>query len=912
MIGTKLGPYEITAQIGEGGMGLVFKAKDFQLGREVALKVLPEGLTADPERLARFEREAKLLASLNHPNIAQIYGLETSGASPALVMELVEGPTLADRLAQGSLSIDESLSIARQIAEALEEAHEKGIVHRDLKPQNVKASIEGKVKVLDFGLAKAMEPAGAASGSGSPSGGAVNLTHSPTLTSPALGTMQGVILGTAAYMSPEQARGGAVDKRADIWAFGVVLWEMLTGRRLFASDTVSDTLAGVLRQEVDLGALPAEVPPAIRRLLRRCLERSPKNRLHDIADARIVLDEVLSGRDAAEAPSASVEVGETPGRRLRLAALAVVLLAVGVAAGWLLRPRAPAVSAPDSRWTLALPDGYSLSTADVPQLALSRDGKELAAVVVGENGVSQLLVRRSDEFEPRLLDGSEGAVAPFFSPDGDWVGFFRDDALMKIPVGGGPSVRLASLTNQSRGGTWSTDGWIYFVGGFAEALSRVPENGGKVEAVTQLDAKRAERTHRWPEVLPDGGAVLFTCDTQASTEYYDDARIEAVRPATGERTVLIEGASQARYAPGGHLVFARGGSLYSVSLDPRTLEVRGSPVVVAQGVATNVGSGAVQFAIAQSGAALWSPGGLSASYGVVWVDRKGVESPVDIPPGPYNELSLSPDGTRLALVGGPGGISDLWVADLGRGALTRLTSGVQVRSPTWSPDGTRIAYGAVMEGAGEGRMRIDWRPADGSRGAETLVKESPGAYPSSFTPDGKVLIFDQYQDAANNRSTVLALPVGGGGHARALTEGPYANTAGVVSPDGRWLAYVSDESGQSNIYVRPYPEGPGRWQISTLLGVEPHWSRDGRELFYRVDAVLYRVAIDTSHGFSAGRPERYLDRVASGGEVKSYSFSPDGSRLFTLRTPEGSGARRVLYLDLGFARRLDSLAAGKR
>ena len=332
--------------------------------------------------------------------------------------------------------------------------------------------------------------------------------------------------------------------------------------------------------------------------------------------------------------------------------------------------------------------------------------------------------------------------------------------------------------------------------------------------------------------------------------------------------------------------------------------------MVAQGVATNVGSGAVQFSIAQSGAALWSPGGLSASYGVVWVDRKGVESPVDIPPGPYNELSLSPDGTRLALVGGPGGISDLWVADLARGALTRLTSGEHVRTPTWTPDGTRLAYAIVLEGAGEGRMRIDWRPADGSRGPETLVKEGAGAYPSSFTPDGRTLVYEQFEDAS--ASTILALPVSGGGRARALTEGPHAHTAGSVSPDGHWLAYVSDESGQSNIYVRPYPEGPGRWQISTLVGVEPHWSHDGRELYYRADAVLYRVSIETSRGFTAGRPERFLDRVSSGSEIHSYSFSPDGSRLVTLRTPEGSGARRVLYLDLGFASRLDSSAGGKR
>jgi len=904
-IGSRVGSYEITAKLGEGGMGEVFRARDTKLDRDVAIKVLPAAFTEDAERLARFEREAKLLAQLQHSSIAAIYGMEDSGSARALVMELVEGPTLADRLAEGPLALEESLAIARQVAEALEEAHAKGIIHRDLKPQNVKAPAGGKVKVLDFGLAKAMDPA--ASSSGGPVTASPTLMNSPTLT--AAGTQLGVILGTAAYMSPEQAKGLAVDERADVWAFGVTLYEMLVGGSLFAGETVGDTLAAVIRKDVDLEQLPESTPPALRRLVRRCLERNPRNRLHSIADARIVLEEVLAGRDPEPAGAPELAAPRAP-RRVRALAVALLLLALGAAGGWLLRRGGAPETAAESRWMLALPEGLRLSTDDRPQLALSRDGRLQVAVVVDESGVSQLLVRSSDEFEPHLLRGAEGGTSPFFSPDGDWIAFFRDAALVKVPVGGGPTIELTKLAAGSRGGTWGSDGWIYFSGGWAAPLSRVAETGGEVEEVTRLDETRRERTHRWPEALPGGETVLFTCDTAGSTEYYDDARIEAVVPSTGERRVLVEGASQARYAPGGHLVFARGGSLYAVGFDPRSLEVRGAPVEVARGVATNVGSGAVQFALSGTGAAIWAPGGVTASYRVVWIDGAGVESPVDVPSAPYNELALSPDGTRLALIGGPGATSDLWIADLVRGGLTRLTNGEFVYAPTWTPDGRTIAYAVVPESR-SGGFRVDWRQADGSRAAETLVAPAQGLQrvPNAFTPDGGVLLYSE--GGTEDQTNLWMLPLDGERDARALIQDPFATNAGNVSPDGRWLAYCSDESGQFNVYVRPFPEGDGRWQISSPGGVEPHWSPDGRELYYRSDSVLYRVAVDTANGFSAGRPEPFLDRVASGGSVHSYSLAPDGSRVVTLRTAEGSGAQRVLHLDLGFAHRLDA-AGGER
>ncbi|MGE4190357.1 MAG: protein kinase, partial [Thermoanaerobaculia bacterium] len=706
MIGSRLGNYGITAKLGEGGMGEVWRATDTRLDREVAIKVLPAAFTADPERLARFEREAKLLAQLHHPHIASIFGLEESDGVRALVMELVEGPTLAERIGRGALPVDEALPIARQIAEALEAAHEKGIVHRDLKPQNIKLTPEGAVKVLDFGLAKAMEPA--AVGSSSEPGRSPTLMNSPTLT--AAGTQLGMILGTAAYMAPEQARGGIADKRVDIWAFGVVLFEMLTGEGLFLEGSVVDTLSAVMRKPIELENLPAGTPPALRRLLRRCLERNPKNRLHDIADARIVIDEVLAGGSDPEVVVAPPAATTAAPRRVwpMVLAVAAALAAGAVVDRWLAPASAP--DEPDARWALAIPDGYSLSNAEFPQIAISDDGRLQAAVVVDDTDTPRILLRDRNEFVARVVPDTERAHTPFFSPDARWIAFYRDSSLYKVPVAGGPPIRLAEASGQTRGATWSRDGHIYFTQDSVGGLFRVPEQGGAVTAATELDEARDERTHRWPQALPDGSAVLFTCDTQASTEYYDDARIEAVRPATGERRVLVEGSSQGRYAPGGHLIFARGGALYAIDFDEKALEVRGSPTLVAQGVATDVGSGAVQFATAAVGTAIWAPGGNTASYRLVWIDRDGTETATTIPEAPYGEIELSPDGRRAALVGGEGGVSDLWVADLERGTVTRMTVGDYVNNPDWTSDGSRIIYGTGARGGTGQRFRIAWIP----------------------------------------------------------------------------------------------------------------------------------------------------------------------------------------------------------
>ncbi len=914
--GLRIGPYEILAPLGAGGMGEVYRARDTKLGRDVAIKMLPEALAADAERVARLEREARLLATLNHPGIAHLYGFEVArldGGRPreCLVMELVAGDDLAQRLARGPVPLDDTLEIARQIAEAFEEAHDRGIVHRDLKPANVKVTPEGKVKVLDFGLAKAY--AGGPEGDGPP-----DMTQSPTLAQG--GTMVGSLLGTAAYMAPEQVRGRPVDRRVDVWAFGVVVFEMLTGTRLFAGETVSDTLAAVLRHEIPWGTLPKSTPGGLRRLLVRCLERDPKRRLRDMGDARLIVEEIQSGADADPATpkeaGARVPPAGRGGRSWPIAAAFGAALALGIAAGWGLRRPAPSSSAATERWALAIPDGLTLSTVEFPQLALSEDGRTQVVVVVDKSSTTRLLVKRSDEFEARVLPDSERAVVPFVSPDGAWVGFFRDNGLFKMPLAGGPPIRLASGLGSIRGGTWSRDGHIYFPLDSGSPLFRVSADGGEMSQFTSLDDARDERTHRWPQVLPDGSAVLFTCDTRASTEYYDDARIEAVRPATGERKVLVEGSSQAWYSPSGHLVFARGGSLYAIRFDAEALTVRGSPVQVAQGVATDVGSGAVQFVVARSGTALWTPGGMTASYQVVWVDRNGKETAVPIPPAPYNELALSPDGRRLALNGGPGGVADLWVADLARGVVTHMTTGVHgVQSAVWTPDGARIVYHTSATGRDPktGSMRdksfIVSRASDGSRDAETLIECQRDCVPDGFTPDGRSLIYELTRPEGSGRD-IWILPLGDPRGARPLLSDPYRKRQASFSPDGRWLAYTSNEGGDDNVFVRPFPTGDSRWQISTPSGVEPQWSRDGREIYYRNTAALYRVPVQTRPTFSAGRPERLFDRVASGSGSGTYSPSADGSRILTYRSTEGQGSLRTLYLDLGFAARLSSLEHG--
>jgi len=907
MIGTTLAHYRITAKLGEGGMGEVYRATDTKLHRDVAIKVLPQAFTEDPERLARFEREAQLLAQLHHSHIASIFGVEENDGTRALVMELVEGPTLGERLESGAIPLHESLLLARQIAEALEAAHEKGIIHRDLKPQNIKASREGNVKVLDFGLAKAMDPAGTASGQASAS----QLAQSPTLTLGA--TVQGMILGTAGYMSPEQAKGFAVDKRADIWALGVLLYEMLVGRTLFVGDSVGDTLAAVIRADIDFSRLPKETPPAIRRLLRRCLERNPKNRLHDVADARIVLDEVLAGKGDELPAGANPTVAATlrrPG--WILPAIAVTAVVAGFSAGRL--GRAPQTSLPDQAVVAqAIPTGTRISQSELLEIAISPDGRRQAVVVETEPGQTQILLRDLDEPEPRLLAGTEGAHGPFFSPDGKNVGFFVDNGIRRASVAGGPTLQISNDVAgvfAARGAAWSRDGFVYFAQSTASPLVRVSENGGATAEVTHLDRTRDERTHRWPTALPDGSALLFTSDTAATTEYYDDARIEAVRLATGERKVLVEGSSMARFLPPDRIVFARGGMLFAQPFDPRKLEVSGEPVALGQQIVTQVASGAAEFALAENGTLAWIPGeGIESNREAIWIGADGVETPVaGLPSGPYTQIALAPDGKRAVIgVSAPPDLG-LSVVDLERGTLSRLTFEPTALNPVWTRQGSRIAYAATTKE--ETIPGMFWKRSDGSGDAQLLLQTEAATGPMSFSPDDKTLVFSQRLDS--NSGQAWLLPLDGSKTPRLLhLSDDSSSFHAQISPDGRWLAYASFESGRLEVYLRPFPDGEGKWQVSSAGGSEPHWSTRGDAIYFRMGGSIFRVGFQTAGGVRLGAPERVGNTIFSGTLPSTYSVAADG-RILTFRYVGGLTQIRQVDLALGWGRKVEALLKAKR
>ncbi|MGE5233177.1 MAG: protein kinase domain-containing protein [Acidobacteriota bacterium] len=875
--GTRLGPYEVTAKLGEGGMGEVWRATDTRLKRDVAIKVLPAAFTQDAERLARFEREAQLLAQLHHPNIASIFGLEESDGARALVMELVDGPTLADRMTQGRLPVEDALAIARQMTEALEAAHEKGIVHRDLKPANVKLAADGKVKVLDFGLAKAMDPTPGATGSPSAS---PTIMNSPTLT--AAGTQLGVILGTAAYMSPEQAKGLPVDKRADIWAFGVVLYEMLTGERLFAGDSVPETLAGVLKTEIDLAKLPAATPSAVHRLLRRCLERNPKNRLHDIADARIDLADVEKRGDGDDAAAAATAVASSR-RFLPWALAAALAAALVILALWGLR-RSGAGAPQVARLSIALPAGLSLDAETAAQtqvLALSPDGRRV--VFRGrENGRSMLYLRDLARTEVAPVPGTDDAFEPTFSPDGGWIAFVAGGKLKKLALGGGTPIELADASG-SRGVAWGPDGTIVFAPSVNSGLFTIPATGGAAKALTTLDEAAGERSDRWPEILPNGKTVLFTVGTRDKPGDYDDARIDAVSLATGKRSTVFRGARFARVARSSELLLARRTDLLAVPFDAVRAEIRGTPEPVLQGLGGDPRSGVAFVAVAANGS-LAAVFGLQSSEAseIVWIDRTGKRSPTRIPPGEFSAPALSPDGRRLAIVEGLGGgaRSDLWIADLEHGDQFQLTANGNAGSAGWSPDGKSLVFSTTN---GDSLLR---QPADGRGAPEVLCRfaETVPIGVNSFTPDGSAVLITRF--GLPTRADISSVSLTGAHAVHPLLASAANEQDAVVSPDGRWIAYSGQYDRGAQIYVQPYPSLAGRWQVSRNGGEQPRWSHDGTELFFLAGTALYAAPVHLSPTFSYGEPQRLFDAAAAGPSeyLGNYDVAPDGKRfLFVIR-----------------------------
>jgi serine/threonine-protein kinase len=878
--GQRIGGYQLAARIGSGGMGEVYQARDMTLNRQVAIKVLLPAVANDPERLARFRREAQVLASLNHPHIAQIHGFEDADGVRALVMELVEGPTLADRIARragssgsSGLPLDEALAIARQIAEALEAAHERGIIHRDLKPANIKVREDGTVKVLDFGLAKALDTASGAGG---------DPMDSPTLSAHA--TEDGIILGTAAYMSPEQARGKAVDTRTDIWAFGCVLYEMLVGRRAFDAEGVSDTLARVIEREPDWSRLPAKLPPALRTYLERCLRKDPRQRVQAIGDIRLALEGAFD--TAVPAPAAPVVVSQW--RRVVLAGAAAIVASgaiVGSLTWMAMRQPPPRVSRLQVATSGASEVAVGFNDRD---LAITPDGSKI--LYVGPRGT--IFVRALDTLAPTAVftSGSGDPRGLFTSPDGQWIGFVEGSTLKKVAVTGGPAITLATLAGAvSSGAAWAADDTIIFASEVvATGLQRISASGGAVEVLTRPDAAQGEADHLWPEMLPDGRSVLFTITSLK--DGLAAAQIAILDLETGKRQVVLRGGSHAHYVPSGHLIYGQSGRLQAVAFDLDRREVRGAPVTVVPDVVISSYGGLDVVAARDGTLAYLSVGSVEGTpRTLVWVDRQGVETPIGAPSRPYFLPALSPDGTRLAVFANDQE-GDVWLWDLGRSTFSRLTlvPGRDVLQ-VWTPDSRRVIFSSERTGG----RNLFWQAADGTGAAEQLLESPHTLYPMGVSPDGRQLIFSD--ETPQTGIDLMTLELDGTRRVTPVLQSRFNERNGTISPNGRWLAYEADDSGRFEIYVRRYPDVNNSLSlVSTNGGTKPIWSQSGQDLFYVAPSgAVMRVGVTQGPTWSATKPsvvvkEGYVTNPVWWG--RSYDVSRDGQRFLMIKEggPDGT------------------------
>jgi eukaryotic-like serine/threonine-protein kinase len=870
--GTRLGAYEIVSLLGSGGMGEVYRARDTKLGRDVALKILPDAFTNEPERLARFRREAQVLASLNHPHIGAIYGLEESGAQQFLVLELIDGESLDRRIARGKIPVDEALAIAKQIAEALEAAHEKGIIHRDLKPANIALTSGGNVKVLDFGLAKAMEPA---------NGAPIDLANSPTITSPAMMTGVGMILGTAAYMSPEQAKGKPADKRCDVWAFGCVLYEMLSGKRAFSGEGVSDTLAAVLRGEPTWSALPGDLPSNACTVLRRCLQKDSGKRLRDIGDARLELDDVPSDGPAPIPSRAREYVGWG----------AAVLLLVPLAILWW-RGTTPQ-TLPHVRTAIVLPSDQKLATGGAAYpLALSPDGARLAYVAEQE-GRTQLYLRELNALEPKAVPGTAGATQPFFSPNGQWIGFFASGALQKVAVAGGVPLRICNVSGASAGGSWGGNNTI-IVAIRGSHLWKTSADGGALEALA------ASGPAAWPEILPDDKTVLFTTGIGGNNSAFATMALDGSAKRIVARTtdspldgpaVLGAGAglAQARWVSSGFLAYGGApGIVRAVPFDLGSLSVKGSPLPIVDSVERGRNSGGVYFAVSRSGLLIYAPTG--ERHQLVWVDRAGMTTPISADREAFRGPQVSPDGRRIVVaINDETRRSDIWVYDAERGTKSRLTNEGHNLKPVWSPDGTRITFNGtgIAEMPSGGGQRATLLSIDD---VKSRLPAGTNAYPTSWSPDEKYLLFQA--DEAD-----LFVLSRGSTNPKPLIARSSNDFFGKFSPDGRWVSYTSDESGRFEVYVARFPDLVDKVAISSDGGREAIWSRDGRELFYRAGDAVMAVTVDFSRTARVEKPRRLFSGSYSGaGREAAFDVSPDGRRFVMVKSDEVSTLRSLVVM----------------
>ncbi len=862
-VGSRLGHNDVTALIGEGGMGQVYRATDTQLGRDVALKILPDAFAADPDRLVRFQREAQVLASLNHPNIAQIHGIEKSDDTQALVLELVEGPTLADRIAKGPIPLDEALPIAKQIAEALEAAHEAGVIHRDLKPANIKVREGGTVKVLDFGLAKALDT----TPEGDPS-------QSPTLTAAA--TQMGVIMGTAAYMSPEQAAGRPTDRRSDLWSFGVILLEMLTGTTPFVGDTVSQVLAEVLKSDPDWAFLPSDTPESVQRLLRRCLSKDRRTRISDASMARLEID------DSQLTPT-KPPVGERPYSRpvsraawWSAAGVALALLIVTVIA-WSAIGSDVTTQVP-ARFDVSLPANQQLTLPSFNQpITLSADGRQL--VFVGRTDVGrQLFLKRQQDFAASPVPGTDGATFPFFSPDGQWVGFFAGGELRKISVSGGTPFTVTGGIGLPNGATWGPDERIVFAV-MESGLRTVSAAGGESVPLTELAVGRGDVGHILPQFLPDGSGVLFTQLGPA------EPSVALWSRASGEWRVVVEaGGGGARWLPTGHLVYARNETLFVAPFDRSRQEVTGPSLPVLDGVYTSTFR-IPYFAVSDTGMLMYVPA--RADDALVWVDRGGVSTPAAVERERYEHPRVSPDGRRIAIDFGPGDNRQIWILDTARGVRTPLTTEGSNFLPIWTRDGSRVVFGSLRTGQWE----LFSKSADGSGDAQMLLEAPHMQAPGSFAPDGTLAYYEIHPQTSRDLWTLAP-----GGDPQPFLVTPFNEAQPSFSPDGHWIAYSSDRSGRTEVYMRPFPGLEPSYLISTEGGVAPMWGPDGDVVFYRRGEQFLSVAVQTEPTPEFGVPSVVFEGaydLTLAGDLH-YGATPDRERFLMVTEDSATTLRLVL------------------
>ena len=872
--GTKLGRYEIHSRIGAGGMGEVYRARDEKLNRDVAIKVLPMAFSQDRDRLRRFEQEAQAAGALNHPNILAVYDVGTHDGSPYIVAELLEGEELRVQLNNGRFNSRKAIDYAQQIAQGLAAAHEKGIIHRDLKPENLFTTSDGRIKILDFGLAKLKPQRDEAVTS--------EIATQRHITDP------GTVMGTAGYMSPEQVRGDDIDHRSDIFSFGAILYEMVAGQRAFRRETMAETMTAILREEPpELSDAGLRTNPHLERIVRRCLEKKPERRFHSAYDLAFALD-ALSTPSESGTRMLSVSDSQRAGRGQRILkreylgwmiAALTVLGAVAVLTVAYYRGKSAPGTSPIRQFTLAQPAEGTLVLRSAPALLFSPDGSHLVSTIL-VSGRPQLFDRPLSALTARPIDGTEGAQDPFFSPDGQWLAFFVNGVLKKVPLSGGAPETICKAEN-ARGGVWASDNSIVFTPGTDVPLYRVSANGGAVEAISTIDAGARERSHRWPDALPGGKVIIFSVAYEVGNPL-DDASVAVLDRSTGKHKTLIKGGVFARYVPSGYLVYARRRTLVAVPFDVERLEVTGAPVTVQENVMMSATNGRVQFSFSRYGDLAYVEGrsddSRDAGQPLIWVDRHGSEQMLSEVRQRYSKPRLAPDGHTLFVeVADPE--AAIWAYSFDRGTLSRVTHGGVSYGPVPSPDGARVAYEATRDGvAGALVARVD------GSGEERLSSTKQLHIPTSWTPDGKLLAITAGAD--NGYLEIWLIPIEGGHTPQTLVQGPFNAGGARFSPDGRWVAYVSDESGRNEVYVRPYPQAGTHVQISADGGSQPVWSRNGRELFFRHGDDLIAVNVSLAANFTAGKPlivfSRFTPEDSSGPAydlMADYDVSADGQRF---------------------------------